>query len=69
MKFIATSFLATALFISQAAAHSTVFQYHAGGAALGDGQHVYIRSPPNNNPVKDLIRCVSYRRVPHGLWS
>lgn len=35
-------------------AHAQVFSVWVNGEDAGDGQNVYIRSPPNNNPVKDL---------------
>jgi len=40
--------------VAAATAHATVFSIWRNGADLGDGRNVYIRSPPNNNPVKDL---------------
>ncbi|KAK3346062.1 glycosyl hydrolase family 61-domain-containing protein [Lasiosphaeria hispida] len=35
-------------------AHATMFSVSVDGVDQGDGRNVYIRSPPNNNPVKDL---------------
>ncbi|RKU40431.1 hypothetical protein DL546_002210 [Coniochaeta pulveracea] len=35
-------------------AHATMFSVWVNGVDQGDGRNVYIRSPPNNNPVKDL---------------
>lgn len=40
--------------ISCAAAHTTVWGVLVNGVDQGDGRNIYIRSPPNNNPVKDL---------------
>jgi cellulase len=31
-----------------------VYGVHVNGADQGDGRNRYIRSPPNNNPVKDV---------------
>lgn len=35
-------------------AHTLVWGVWINGVDQGDGRNVYIRSPPNNNPVKDL---------------
>jgi len=35
-------------------AHTTVYGAWINGIFQGDGRGIYIRSPPNNNPVKDL---------------
>ncbi|KAF8609081.1 glycoside hydrolase family 61 protein [Ceratobasidium sp. AG-I] len=35
-------------------AHTTVYGVWINGVFQGDGRNQYIRSPPNNNPVKDL---------------
>ncbi|KAG8678942.1 hypothetical protein FRC09_019398, partial [Ceratobasidium sp. 395] len=35
-------------------AHATVYGVWINGVFQGDGRNQYIRSPPNNNPVKDL---------------
>ncbi|KAG9110205.1 hypothetical protein FRC07_008222 [Ceratobasidium sp. 392] len=35
-------------------AHTTVYGVWLNGVFQGDGRYNYIRSPPNNNPVKDL---------------
>ncbi|KDN36334.1 hypothetical protein RSAG8_10901, partial [Rhizoctonia solani AG-8 WAC10335] len=39
---------------SAAYAHATVKAVFINGVDKGNGEKVYIRSPPNNNPVKDL---------------
>ncbi|KAK4101153.1 lytic polysaccharide monooxygenase [Parathielavia hyrcaniae] len=41
-------------FASGAAAHATMYGVWVNGVDQGDGRNVYIRSPPNNSPVKDL---------------
>ncbi|KAK0718615.1 glycosyl hydrolase family 61-domain-containing protein [Lasiosphaeria miniovina] len=46
--------LALVLAGSKVSAHTTMFSVQVDGADQGDGRNVYIRSPPNNNPVKDL---------------
>lgn len=52
MKFSAVAaVLASA---SAAYAHATVRAVFINGVDQGDGQNSYIRSPPNNSPVKDL---------------
>ncbi|CAE6452690.1 hypothetical protein ACGC1H_003175 [Rhizoctonia solani] len=52
MKFSAlAAILASA---SSAYAHATVRAVFINGVDQGNGENVYIRSPPNNNPVKDL---------------
>ncbi|KAG8782510.1 hypothetical protein FRC12_020733 [Ceratobasidium sp. 428] len=43
--------LLSAAFVS---AHTTVYGVWINGVFQGDGRYNYIRSPPNNNPVKDL---------------
>ncbi|KAG8734932.1 hypothetical protein FRC10_011207 [Ceratobasidium sp. 414] len=43
--------LLSAAFVS---AHTTVYGVWLNGVFQGDGRNSYIRSPPNNNPVKDL---------------
>ncbi|KAG8703036.1 hypothetical protein FRC12_019248 [Ceratobasidium sp. 428] len=52
MKFsvLAVSLLSAA-FVS---AHTTVYGVWLNGVFQGDGRNNYIRSPPNNNPVKDI---------------
>lgn len=37
-----------------ASAHATIYGVSVNGKDLGDGQNKYIRSPPNNDPVRDL---------------
>ncbi|KAK3986552.1 endo-beta-1 4-glucanase D [Cladorrhinum sp. PSN332] len=49
-----TASLAIAAFASSVSAHATMFGVHVNGRDQGDGRNVYIRSPPNNSPVKDL---------------
>lgn len=41
-------------FASGASAHALMYGIHVNGADQGDGRNVYIRTPPNNSPVKDL---------------
>ncbi|KAG5651111.1 hypothetical protein H0H81_009823 [Sphagnurus paluster] len=48
------SVLILSSFIAAASAHTTVFGAHINGVFQGDGRNSYVRSPPNNNPVKDL---------------
>ncbi|KAG5638292.1 hypothetical protein H0H81_000817 [Sphagnurus paluster] len=50
-------------------AHAQVYGIWVNGVQQGDGRNNYIRSPPNNNPVKDLrsgaMACnVNNRAVP-----
>ncbi|KAK3367876.1 glycosyl hydrolase family 61-domain-containing protein [Podospora didyma] len=52
MRFSATA--AALALISSVSGHATMFSVHVDGVDQGDGRKVYIRSPPNNNPVKDL---------------
>jgi lytic cellulose monooxygenase (C1-hydroxylating) len=44
-----------------AQAHTQVWSVWINGVDQGDGRNQYIRSPPNNNPVKDVnsgaIKC------------
>lgn len=40
--------------VASAVAHTTVWGVWVNGVDQGDGRNVYVRSPPNNNPVKDL---------------
>ncbi|KAL0953275.1 hypothetical protein HGRIS_004525 [Hohenbuehelia grisea] len=49
-----SSALVLASFVAAASAHATVYGVWVNGAFQGDGRNRYIRSPPNNNPVKDL---------------
>jgi cellulase len=48
------SLVVLASFIAAASAHTTVYGAWINGVFQGDGRNSYIRSPPNNNPVKDL---------------
>ncbi|KAI1085539.1 glycosyl hydrolase family 61-domain-containing protein [Whalleya microplaca] len=49
-----SNLIATAAFATIVSAHTTVFSVWVNDEDQGDGRNVYIRSPPNNNPVKDL---------------
>jgi cellulase len=49
-----TSFLLFASFVAAASAHTLVYGAWINGVFQGDGRNSYIRSPPNNDPVKDL---------------
>lgn len=66
MKFAALIPFVAAL-VGTASAHSTVFGLWVNGAFQGDGRNTYIRSPPNNSPVKDFektdINCNANNRV------
>ncbi|KAG8757886.1 hypothetical protein FRC11_004199, partial [Ceratobasidium sp. 423] len=52
MKFSAIAALLASA--SAAYAHTTVQAVFINGVDQGNGKNTYIRSPPNNNPVKDL---------------
>ncbi|QRV94311.1 glycoside hydrolase family 61 protein [Ceratobasidium sp. AG-Ba] len=52
MKF--SSLAVTLLSAAFVSAHTTVYGVWINGVFQGDGRYQYIRSPPNNNPVKDL---------------
>lgn len=41
-------------FATGASAHAQIYGAWVNGVDQGDGRNVYIRSPPNNSPVKDL---------------
>ncbi len=41
-------------FASGVSAHAHMYGVWVNGVDQGDGRNVYIRSPPNNSPVKDL---------------
>lgn len=41
-------------FASGASAHALMYGVWVNGVDQGDGRNVYIRTPPNNSPVKDL---------------
>lgn len=49
-----TSTAAVAALLGTASAHTRIFSAWVNGVDQGDGRTTYIRSPPNNNPVKDL---------------
>ncbi|TEB18579.1 hypothetical protein FA13DRAFT_1579389, partial [Coprinellus micaceus] len=65
MRFATLLGLASAA--ATAVAHSTVFGVWVNGVEQGDGRNHYIRSPPNNSPVKDLtsadLTCNANNRV------
>lgn len=48
-------------------AHTTVFSVWVDGVDQGDGRSTYIRSPPNNNPVKDLTSAAIACNVNGGV--
>src|SRR3954451_21240667 len=55
-------------FATGVSAHSHMYSLWVNGVDQGDGRNVYIRSPPNNSPVKDVskpdINCnVNNRKV------
>ncbi|KAF4989638.1 hypothetical protein FGRMN_8996 [Fusarium graminum] len=52
MRFSATA--ATLAMATTVTAHAQVYGLWVNGEDQGDGRNVYIRSPENNNPVKDL---------------
>lgn len=63
-----STLVAVGSLVSVASAHATVYGLWVNGAFQGDGRNSYIRSPPNNNPVKDIsgtqINCnVNNRNV------
>ncbi|KAJ3571921.1 hypothetical protein NP233_g3443 [Leucocoprinus birnbaumii] len=51
---LASLAIVSSFFVSCAYAHTTVWGVWVNGVDQGDGQNQYIRSPPNNDPVKDL---------------
>ncbi|KAF4981050.1 hypothetical protein FDECE_17759, partial [Fusarium decemcellulare] len=51
MRFSVASALAMASTVS---GHALMYGVSVNGEDQGDGQNVYIRTPPNNSPVKDL---------------
>ncbi|KAK0610709.1 glycosyl hydrolase family 61-domain-containing protein [Bombardia bombarda] len=53
MHFTAATIAALA-FASTASAHATMFSVWVNGVDQGDGRSVYIRSPTDNSPIKDL---------------
>ncbi len=53
MLFNAATLVLAAL-ASGVSAHSHMYGVWVNGVDQGDGRNVYIRSPPNNSPVKDL---------------
>ena len=51
---LAAGLIALATLITSATAHTLVWGVWVNGVDQGDGRSLYVRSPPNNNPVKDL---------------
>ncbi|KAJ9134341.1 Glycoside hydrolase family 61 protein [Pleurostoma richardsiae] len=49
-----TAALSAVAFAGTAWSHATMFGVWVNDVDQGDGRNVYIRSPPNNSPVKDL---------------
>ncbi|KAK7677830.1 hypothetical protein QCA50_019142 [Cerrena zonata] len=71
MRFSATLAILASLATS-VTAHTLVWGVWVNGLDQGDGRNIYIRSPPNNNPVKDLtldaMACnVNNRPVPKSV--
>ncbi|KAL5598294.1 uncharacterized protein BROUX77_006128 [Berkeleyomyces rouxiae] len=54
MHFTKSSVFSAISMASVVSAHTTLFSAWINDVDQGDGRNVYIRSPPNNNPVKDL---------------
>ncbi|KAL1900765.1 hypothetical protein Cpir12675_000779 [Ceratocystis pirilliformis] len=54
MYFTKSSILSAISMASAVSAHTTLFTAWVNDVDQGEGRNVYIRSPPNNNPVKDL---------------
>ncbi|KAG9224602.1 hypothetical protein CCMSSC00406_0002247 [Pleurotus cornucopiae] len=70
MMHVPAGLLTLACLVTAVSAHTTVYGLWVNGAFQGDGRNLYIRSPPNNNPVKDLssnaMACnVNNRVVPN----
>lgn len=53
MQFKASSATLAAL-VGTVSAHTRIFGAWVNDVDQGDGRTTYVRSPPNNNPVKDL---------------
>ncbi|KAK2794390.1 hypothetical protein FQN51_000832, partial [Onygenales sp. PD_10] len=51
---LATTLLAALTLVGYAHSHAVVYGVWVNGEDQGDGQGKYIRSPPSNDPVKDL---------------
>lgn len=49
-----TAGFAALAFAGTALGHAQIFRLWVNDVDQGNGQKVYIRSPPNNSPVKDL---------------
>jgi len=67
-----TAIIAFASLAASVQAHSHVYGLWVNGAFQGDGRNVYVRSPPNNSPVKDVaalsINCnANNRAVPSSV--
>ncbi|KAI3567885.1 glycosyl hydrolase family 61-domain-containing protein [Fusarium oxysporum f. sp. albedinis] len=54
MRFPATASAAVLAMATTVSAHAQVYGLWVNGKDQGDGRNVYIRSPANNSPVKDL---------------
>ncbi|TFK39956.1 glycoside hydrolase family 61 protein [Crucibulum laeve] len=66
------SLIVLASAVATTLAHTTIWSVWVNGVDQGDGRNQYIRSPPNNNPVKDLtssaMACnVNNRVVPKSV--
>ncbi|KAI0338578.1 glycoside hydrolase family 61 protein [Trametopsis cervina] len=51
---LSTGLVAFTSLLASATAHTLVWGVWRNAVDQGDGRSIYIRSPPNNNPVKDL---------------
>ena len=51
---VAAAIAILASLATSVSAHTLVWGVWVNGVDQGDGRNVYIRSPPNNDPVKDL---------------
>ena len=51
---ITTALAISSFMLPCALAHTLVWGVWVNAVDQGDGRSVYIRSPPNNNPVKDI---------------
>lgn len=49
-----TPAIIAAAFVAQASAHTRIYSAWVNGEDQGDGRGTYIRSPPSNDPVKDM---------------
>ncbi|KAI5808465.1 glycoside hydrolase family 61 protein [Peziza echinospora] len=55
---LTVAFVAAA-FIAGAQAHTRVWGVHINGNFQGDGRGTYIRSPPTNNPIKEINTTIN----------